>query len=79
MSVYLSIVAGAIKLFNYMAAALQQHHDELNGVTAQKEATDAATIKELENVAAPTSDAERDRLWNLNKSRYGVNIPKTGK
>lgn len=35
MGVYLSIVSGAIKLFNYLAAALQQHHDEMNGRRAQ--------------------------------------------
>lgn len=49
MGAYLSIVAGAIKLFNFMAAALQQHHDEMNGVTAQLSVDRAAEVKADQN------------------------------
>lgn len=71
MSAYLSIVAGAIKLFNYLAAALQQHHDEMNGANAQKVATDDATTKVLESVSAPIGDAARDQLWADNEKKFG--------
>lgn len=71
MGAYLSIVSGAIKLFNYIAAALQQHHDELNGARAQQGATDAATLKTLENTSAPVGSAERDKLWDANAAKFG--------
>ena len=48
MEAYLSIVSGAIKLFNYLAAALQQHHDEMNGVTAQVAADKTQAVKDTE-------------------------------
>lgn len=78
MGVYLSIVSGAIKLCNYIAAALQQHHDEMNGVTAQKEATDAANIKTLEAVGAPISKSESDKLWADNAKRFGTDGKPSG-
>ena len=48
MGVYLSIISGAIKLCNFIAAALQQHHDEMNGVTAQTAADQAKVIQDVE-------------------------------
>ena len=78
MGAYLSIISGAIKIFSAIAQALQQHHDELNGVTAQREATEDATTKELESVAAPVSTADSDKLWDANKARFGTDSGKTG-
>lgn len=78
MGAYLSIIAGAIKLFNYLAAALQQHHDEMNGVTAQEEATREATDKVLETVSNPISDAERDKLWDQNAAKFGPDSKSPG-
>ncbi len=51
MGAYLSIVSGAIKLFNYLAGALQQHHDEINGVNRERASENAAAAKVNENVA----------------------------
>lgn len=73
MGVYLQIVAGAIKLFNAIAQRLQQHHDEMNGVTAQKEATNEAIIEELKTLATPVTTADRDKLWDQNKTKFGPN------
>lgn len=78
MGVYLQIVAGAIKLFNAIAQRLQQHHDEMNGVTAQKEATDAATMDELKALATPVTTAARDELWDTNKAKYGPSNGRVG-
>ncbi len=51
MGAYLSIVSGAIKLFNYIAAALQQHHDEMNGRIAQNADDLTVNAKAAENAA----------------------------
>ena len=56
MNVYLSIVAGAIKLLNYMAAALQQHHDEMNGVTAQVNRDNADELAAIRKGDAAAAD-----------------------
>lgn len=45
MGVYLSILSGAIKLFNSIAQALQQRHDEMNGRNAQSLADTQASVK----------------------------------
>lgn len=79
MSVYLNIVAGAIKLFNYLAASLQQHHDEMNGVTAERAANVEATMEELKTLATPVSTADRDKLWDQNKAKFGADRRKAGK
>lgn len=71
MGAYLTIISGAIKFFNYCAAALQQHHDELNGSNAQNLATKSATLDELKAVSAPVSNAERDELWDANRQKFG--------
>lgn len=56
MSVYLSIVAGALKLVNAIAHALQQHHDELNGRNAQIVENQDATLAQVQ----AASDAGND-------------------
>ncbi len=73
MGAYLAVISGAIKLFNYIAAALQQHHDELNGANAQKVATNDATNKVLGDVSRPATVAERDKLWADNEQKFGAN------
>lgn len=78
MGVYLSIISGAIKLFNTIAQRLQQHHDEMNGATQQREVTNDATVKTLESVAAPISGADSDKLWELNKAKFGADYRGTG-
>ena len=67
-----SIIAGLLKLANAIAGALQQHHNELNGANAQREADHAQTIKELEAVSAPISSSTTDKLWDTNKARFGT-------
>lgn len=60
MGAYLSIVAGAIKLFSYLAAALQQHHDEVNGankVIAVDNAQAAEVNAHVAEVTVKTTDA----------------------
>jgi len=59
MGAYLSIVAGAIKLFNYIAGALQQHHDELNGRRAQAVDDLQASLK-ADQHAAQTQQTVHD-------------------
>lgn len=66
MSAYLAIVSGAIKLFNYLAASLQQHHDELNGAKAQTvidQAAENERLKHALDVANNPPDAD-DSLRN---------------
>ena len=72
MFTYAKIVAGTIKLLNGIVAALQQHHTEIMATLVQKGATDAATIKELEAVSAPTTITERDKLWTDNQQKFGA-------
>ena len=72
MGAYASIIAGLLKFANFIAAALQQHHNEVMATLVQKGATDAATIKELEAVSAPISGSTTDKLWDTNKARFGT-------
>ena len=67
-----SIIAGLLKLANAIAAALQQHHDELNGAIQQREADHAETINTLEAVLGPRSVGDTNRLWDTNKARFGT-------
>ncbi len=71
MGAYLAIISGLIKFANYVAAGLQQHHDELNGAKAQRGADDAATIETIKAVSAPISKSSSNKLWELNKARFG--------
>ena len=57
MGAYLSIVSGAIKLFNYLAAALQQHHDELNGANN--------AVGQINDARADTANLQRVREQSL--------------
>jgi molybdate-binding protein len=67
-SAYLSIVSGAIKLFNYLAAALQQHHDEINGVNRERADENAAAAKVNEDVAqAAVTATPSDALKRLRR------------
>lgn len=66
MSAYLAIVSGAIKLFNYLAGALQQHHDELNGAKAQTvidQSAENERLKHALDMAVNPPDAD-DSLQN---------------
>lgn len=68
MGAYLSIVSGAIKLFNYLAAALQQHHDELNGANNAVGQINKATLDETQAVndaRADTANLQRVREQSL--------------
>lgn len=66
MGTYLSIVSGAIKLLNYLAAALQQHHDELNGENAVKAADNATSAQVDSDVAkAAVTDTDSDAVDRL--------------
>lgn len=56
MTAYLSIISGAIKLFNAIALALQQHHDEVNGQNKIIASDNAESAKVNENVAKATVD-----------------------
>lgn len=78
MGSYLSIISGAIKLFNAIAQRLQQHHDEMSGATQQREATNDATVKTLEAVTAPISQSDSDKLWDANKAKFGPGIGSGG-
>ncbi len=71
MGMYLSLVSGAIKLLNTVAAALQKHHDEQVGATAQRERTEADTLATLDRVSAPGTDAAVEQLWDSNKGKFG--------
>lgn len=71
MGAYLSIVAGAIKALNYLAAALQQHHDELNGAGQQRNADNDARNEELARISSPVSRADADKLWDADKAKFG--------
>ena len=68
MTAYLSIISGAIKLFNYIAGALQQHHDELNGSRAQQLTDLQAEVKADQNALKAannsTPDGTTDSLRN---------------
>lgn len=79
MLTYAKIVAGVVNLLNSIAAALQQHHTEVMAKLVQKGATDAATIKELEAVSTPTSVAERDKLWDENRQKFGPDSGTSGR
>lgn len=66
MGAYLSIISGAIKLFNAVAAALQQHHDEVNGQNKVIAADNAQAAKVNENVAkAAVSNSDTAALGEL--------------
>lgn len=66
MSVYLSIVAGVLKLLNWATSAIQQHHDEVSGQNKIIAADNAATSKVNGDVAKAavltTDDVALDRL-----------------
>lgn len=68
MSVYLSIISGAIKLFSAIAQRLQQHHDEVNGanqVIAQNLKAENDAQKSLLETSVRESDADiSERLRN---------------
>lgn len=68
-SVYLSIVAGVIKLVSGLATALQQHHDELNGRNAQKVEDSDATIEQAQRAADAQHDPANLRLVHDSSSR----------
>lgn len=71
MSPYLAIISGIVKFCNYVAGALQQHHDELNGANKQKVADNEARIKTLGDLTAPIGTAESDKLWRENVAKFG--------
>lgn len=71
LSLYLSIIAGAIKLFAAIAQRLQQHHDEMNGAVQQEVKDATSRTKVLENLAGPCSPGESARLWTENKAKFG--------
>lgn len=75
MGAYLAIISGAIKLFNYIAAGLQQHHDELNGAMQQRGADDEAAIKTILDTTGPTSSADVERMWASNKAKFDSTQP----
>lgn len=59
MGAYLSIIAGAIKLLNYVSGALQQHHDEMNGRKAQAVDDLKSSVKADQNAAQTRTDVDR--------------------
>ncbi len=65
------IVSGLVSFANAVMAALQRKQDRDAGAAAQRDVTNAATTKTLEDVAAPISDADRDKLWDSNKAKFG--------
>lgn len=74
MSVYLSIIAGAIKLFNYIAGSLQQHHDEVNGANKQKVADNDARKEVLDALTAPIESGAADKLWDENRAKFELDL-----
>lgn len=72
MSAYLAIIAGIVKFANYIAGALQQHHDELNGANKQKVADNEARKQTLDALTAPVGNGVADKLWDENKARFGT-------
>jgi hypothetical protein len=70
MGAYLAIVSGALKFANYIAAALQQHHDELSGVNKERAATNAAKAEGNANVAQAAVDTTN--VVALGKLRDGA-------
>lgn len=56
MGPYLAIVRGVIGILNWASQALQQHHDEMNGVTRERATENAASAKVNENVAKAAVD-----------------------
>lgn len=75
MGVYLSIISGVVKLFNYMAAGLQHHHDEMNGAKQQQGADNETTIKTILDVTGPVGRADVEQLWLGNKAKFGPDQP----
>lgn len=69
MNVYLSIVAGALKLVNAIASALQQHHDELNGRRAQVLEEQDATIEQAQRAVDARNDPANLKLVHDSSSR----------
>lgn len=66
MGAYAAIIAGALKLVNYVAAALQQHHDEISGVNKERAATNAQAAQVNANVAKQAvSDSDAAALERL--------------
>lgn len=67
MGTYLAILRGAISLLNRISAALQQHHDEINGENkiiatdnAEKAKADEAALQSLtDDSAKPVRDSLR--------------------
>lgn len=64
MGAYLSIISGAIKFFNYIAAALQQHHDEMMGATAQTAADQKQVLDEVANQQRSSNQPIPDSVRN---------------
>lgn len=72
MFTFASIIDNALKVVNAILSAFQRKQDRDAGAAAQREATDAATLKTLEAVSAPVDNAACDELWDRNKARYGT-------
>ncbi len=75
MGAYLSIVSGAIKLFNFIASALQQHHDEMNGRIAQNADNQAASLKadqDAEIISERNASLDRQSLASKLHEQTGV-------
>ena len=70
MFTWASIVSGLVSLANKIMSAFQSKQDRDAGAAVQRDVTNDATTKTLEDVAAPISSAERDKLWEQNKTKY---------
>jgi hypothetical protein len=69
---WVAVADEALKLGNKIADAMKTKQDRDQGATAQREATDEATLDTIARVTAPVDNSTRDELWNKNKARFGV-------
>lgn len=76
-------IAGAVSaVAKVVGQALGMAHDKEQrneGATAQDDATKTSTLETVVRVNAPIDTAERDKLWDANKKRFGVIDGSSGK
>ena len=78
MFTWAKLASGLVTLFNSVLAAFQRKQDRDAGAAIQRDVTDAATTKTLEDVSAPIGGADSDKLWDSNKAKFGPSGSKSG-